>query len=283
MSEETSTAPPSATSAFASADGVLAYLDAGPRDGVPLVLLHSAFVDHTEFDDLVPALVGAGHRVIAPDARGHGSSANATRPFRQTDDLADLLRHLGLGAPAVLVGVSMGAMIALDTAVEHPELVRAVVISGRGYGNTDLADPWAAAQHTKAAAALAAGDIPGWLDAFVGWLPGPHRRPDQVDPDLLRRVRVMAMRTLMKHTPDEPDLRRPLADAAARARTLAVPVLAVNGRLDAPGPLATVAALIDSVPDGRTVWLDGAAHYAPMEQPEQYARIVVEFARAVAG
>ncbi|WP_189023386.1 alpha/beta fold hydrolase [Nocardia rhizosphaerihabitans] len=76
--------------------------------GAPLVLLHAAFLGSAMFD---AQLFGPrrGHRVIAPDARGHGEPANATMPFRHTDDLAALLRHIDAG-PAVPVGVSMGAM-----------------------------------------------------------------------------------------------------------------------------------------------------------------------------
>ncbi|WP_143673523.1 alpha/beta fold hydrolase, partial [Streptomyces griseiscabiei] len=84
------------TRTFQSDDGPLAYLDTGQESGrkagpgTPLVLLHGGFTDHRMWRDLVPALVAAGHRVIAPDARGHGASANASRPFRLTDDLAAL-------------------------------------------------------------------------------------------------------------------------------------------------------------------------------------------------
>ncbi|MET7433034.1 MULTISPECIES: alpha/beta fold hydrolase [Streptomyces] len=81
------------------------------------------------------------YRVIAPDARGHGASSNATRPFRPADDLAALLRHLDVG-PAVLVGVSMGGGTAVDTALEHPELVRAVVVSGVGTSEPYFENPW---------------------------------------------------------------------------------------------------------------------------------------------
>ncbi|MFJ6216711.1 alpha/beta fold hydrolase [Streptomyces sp. NPDC092296] len=266
---------------FASDDGPLAYRDAGPRDGRPLVLLHSGFVDHTQFDNLVPGLVAQGHRVIAPDARGHGYSANASKPFRQADDLAALLRHLDLGTPAVLVGVSLGGLIAIDTAIEHPGLVRALVVSGRGLGEPDLSDPWSAALQEAQARALATGDIPGWLDCFAQWAAGPTRTLDDLDPDLVRHIKEMALRTLLKHTPDEPNHCVPVADVALRAKDIAVPVLAVNCALDTPGCLDTVAALLDAVPDGRSTQLAGAAHYTTMEQPAEFTRILMDFLREV--
>ncbi|MET7456860.1 alpha/beta hydrolase [Streptomyces sp. NPDC005574] len=266
---------------FASQDGKLAYRDAGPPDGRPLVLLHSGFADHTQFDDLTPRFVAEGYRVIAPDARGHGFSANASGPFRPTDDLAALLRHLDLDGPSTLVGVSMGALTAVDTAIEHPELVRALVVSGRGIGAPDLSDPWSAAHQQARAAALAAGDIPGWLDAFVQWAAGPTRTLADLAPDITSHIREMALRTLTKHTPDEPDHCVPVQDVAARAGRITVPVLAVDGALDAPGVLRTVTALMDTVPDGRSTRLENAGHYTTMEQPEAFARIVLRFLREV--
>ncbi|WP_420714398.1 alpha/beta fold hydrolase [Streptomyces sp. NRRL WC-3744] len=118
----------SETLSFTTCDGSLAYRDAG--EGRPLVLLHAGFFDHSMWDEQIRAFA-PHYRVIAPDARGHGASSNATRPFRPADDLAALLRHLDVG-PAVLVGISMGGGTAVDTALEHPELVRAVVVSGVG-------------------------------------------------------------------------------------------------------------------------------------------------------
>ncbi|MEE1752962.1 alpha/beta fold hydrolase [Streptomyces sp. SP18CS02] len=279
ISRTAAPAPPYDT--FASGDGLLAYRDAGPRDGSPLVLLHSGFVDHTQFDNLIPGLVAEGHRVITPDARGHGFSANATRPFRQADDLAALLRHLGLDGPSTLVGVSMGALIAVDTAIEHPELVGALVVSGRGIGEPDLGDPWSAALQRAQTDALTTGDIPGWLDGFVQWAAGPSRTLADIDQDIIRHIREMASRTLMKHTPDEPDHCVPVEDVAARAKDITVPVLAVDGALDAPGVLRTVTALMDIVPDGRSARLEGAGHYTTMEQPEAFTRILMDFLHEV--
>ncbi|GAA4986840.1 alpha/beta hydrolase [Kitasatospora paranensis] len=265
---------------FRSTDGLLAYRDEGPRDGEVLVLLHSVFVDSTQFDNLIPGLTALGHRVIAPDARGHGRSANASGPFRQADDLADLLRHLGL-RQVVLVGVSMGALIGIDTAVAHPELVRALVVSGRGLGEPDLTDPWSAAVAGRQGAAMAGGDVHGYLDGFVEWIAGPERGVDEVDPAVVAQVRAMALNTLMKHTPDEPDHRVPVEDLASRARGIAVPVLAVNGAFEVPALLDTVTALMDIVPDGRTASLDGAGHYTTMEQPQGFTRILVDFLREI--
>ncbi|MFG2947171.1 alpha/beta fold hydrolase [Streptomyces adustus] len=262
---------------FASADGDLAYREAGTGDLV--VLLHSGFVDHRVFDAVLPALATT-HRVVAADIRGHGASANASKPFRWADDLADLLRHLDAG-PAVLVGVSMGGVVATDMLLEHPELVRAAVVAGASTGEFEDSDPWHRAIQAETARALAAGDIESWLTAFLGYVTGPHRSPADVDPAVPRRLREMALHTLAKHTPGEPNPHVPVTDTWARLPQVGVPVLTLNGALDTPDVIAAARRLADTVQNGRSVLVEGTAHYPNMEKPEEFTAIVEEFLLAL--
>ncbi|MFG3527098.1 alpha/beta fold hydrolase [Streptomyces sp. NPDC047917] len=254
-------------------DGCLAYRDIG--DGPPLVLLHGGFVDHRMWDDQVPELARR-HRVIVPDARGHGGSANGTGPFRHTDDVAALLRHLDTG-PAVLAGLSMGAATAVDTALEHPDLVRALVVSGAGTSEPEFVDPWCGRVLAAQARALDEGDIEGWTDAFMLFAAGPHRTLDDVDGTVVRRLREMVALTLSKHRGDEPDLRVPVPGTWARAAGIEVPVLAVNGGIDGADHLAMARRLVRTVADGREVIVEGAAHYPNMEQPDAFGGILGDF------
>jgi pimeloyl-ACP methyl ester carboxylesterase len=200
-------------------DGRLAYHDTGT--GHPLVLLHGGLLDHHMWDDQIPVLAPL-YRGIAPDTRGHGASANASRPFRHADDLAALLRHLDTG-PAILAGVSMGAGIAVDTALEHPDLVRALIVSGAGTSEPEFTDPWTRNVLSSWASAIAAGDLESSIDAFALFAAGPHRAIGDVAPDVVRRIREMARTTMSKHAPGEPDWRLPVPDTWSRAATITVP------------------------------------------------------------
>ncbi|MFI1287920.1 alpha/beta fold hydrolase [Streptomyces sp. NPDC088353] len=260
-----------------SSDGDLAYLDTGSGD--PVVLLHSGWVDHRVLDAQITALA-AEFRVIAPDVRGHGSSANATGPFRWADDLAALLRHLDAG-PAVLVGVSMGGVIATDTVLEYPELVRGVVACGAATSEFQYTDPWARQTQAESARALGAGDIEGWLASFLRFASGPHRTPDDMDQDIPRRLRDMALHTLSKHTADEKNWHVPLTGTWDRVPKIGVPVLTVNGALDVPDLLAEAERLARTVPDGRSVTIEGTAHYPNLEKPEEFNELVAGFVRAL--
>jgi pimeloyl-ACP methyl ester carboxylesterase len=83
------------------------------------------------FGPILPTLT-AGHQVIAVDLQGHGRTADIDRPLEiplMADDIAALIKHLGLEKPDVM-GYSLGGGVAFHTAVRHPEVVdRLVMIS----------------------------------------------------------------------------------------------------------------------------------------------------------
>jgi pimeloyl-ACP methyl ester carboxylesterase len=264
-------------SCFTSTDGDLAYRDTGTGDLV--VLLHSGYVDHRVWNDQMPALA-AEYRVIAPDIRGHGSSANATEPFRWADDLACLLRHLDAG-PAVLVGLSMGGVIATDTVLEYPELVRAVVTCGAATGDFQYTDDWTREIQATYARTLGAGDIDGFLDVFERVVPGPYRSADDVDPDISRRLREMAFNSISKHTPGEKDWHVRVTDSWSRLPKIEVPVLTVNGTLEPPEMLDAAERLVRAVPEGRAETVEDTGHYPNLEKPEVYNRILLDFLRTL--
>ncbi|MEU0009045.1 alpha/beta hydrolase [Streptomyces sp. NPDC006314] len=259
-----------------TAGGRLTYREAG--SGPPLVFLHGGFLDHRMWQEQL-RVFAPSHRVIALDARGHGGSDNATGPFRPADDVAALLRGLD-ATPAVLVGVSMGGATAVDCALEHPELVRAVVVSGVGTSEPVFEDPWALDVLAAQGRALSTGDVAGWADAFQRFTAGPHRDLVDVDPDVVRRVRDMALGTLGKHVPGEPDHRVPVPATWERVPGIAVPVRAINGALDAPDHLAMADRLTRLVPDGRATTVPEAAHYPNMENPARFNAELTSFLEA---
>ncbi|WP_280910872.1 alpha/beta hydrolase [Streptomyces sp. SAI-208] len=257
----------------ASADGDIACLDTGT--GAPVVLLHSGYVDHRLFEAQTPALA-AGHRVIAVDIRGHGWSANATQPFRWADDLAGLLRHLDAG-PAVLVGVSMGGAVAGDTAMEYPELVRGIVLSGASVSDFQYTHEWTRQIVAESQRTLHSGDIEGWLKVFLRSVAGPFREAGDIDPRTLDHLREMALHTIAKHTPGERNWHVPMTDTWARVPEIDVPVLTVNGTLDSPDLLADAERFASTAKNGRSVLVEGTSHFPNLEKPEEFNAIVLDF------
>lgn len=101
----------------------------GPANGGPLVLLHGLGRRWQVFLPLIPALSLRWH-IYAPDLRGHGKSSHVARGYhgpQYSEDIARLLRER-ISAPAVLFGHSLGGMLAMSVASQHPELVRALIL-----------------------------------------------------------------------------------------------------------------------------------------------------------
>ena len=102
--------------------------------GVPVLLLNGAYMTTADFGPLLPGLA-ARRRVIVADPQGHGRTADVDRPLTyegMADDAAALLGHLGI-AQADLVGYSMGGCAAIQVAIRHPQLVRALVPISAGF------------------------------------------------------------------------------------------------------------------------------------------------------
>lgn len=258
---------------FRTEDGVLSYRDCGTGDA--LVLLHGGFLDHAMWEAQID-FFARSHRVIAPDARGHGGSANATRPFRHTDDVAALLRHLGC-APAVVVGLSMGGGIATDTALEHPDVVRALVVSGVGTSEADFKDPWTTGALADFQRALAEGDAAGGIERFLDFAAGPRRTLADVAPEVVHALRQMAWRTLAKHSGGESVPMVAVTRTWERLPGIAVPTLALNGGMDSDDHLRMAGRLAREVVNGRTAVVERTAHYPNMERPEVFNEVLAEF------
>jgi pimeloyl-ACP methyl ester carboxylesterase len=104
--------------------------DAGPLEGIPVVLLHGFPQDARSWDAVSPFLHARGYRTIAPDQRGYsrGARPGSRRAYRLTELTADCVRLIedaGLG-PVHLVGHDWGAAVAWAVAAQRPDLLRSL-------------------------------------------------------------------------------------------------------------------------------------------------------------
>lgn len=112
------------------------YLDvAGSRiyyetrgSGLGIVLLHDGLLPSTTWDEIWNSLARK-HQVIRYDRRGYGRSELPTKAYSSTEDLRKLLTHLKV-EHAVIVGSSSGGALAIDFAIEHPEMVKGLFLIG---------------------------------------------------------------------------------------------------------------------------------------------------------
>lgn len=116
----------------ATVNGVeIAYYEAGPREGVPIVLCHGFPELAFSWRHQIKALADAGRWVIAPDQRGYGLSGKPTAVpaygiDELTGDMAALLDHLGV-EKAIFCGHDWGGIVVWQMPLIHPSRVAGVI------------------------------------------------------------------------------------------------------------------------------------------------------------
>lgn len=221
-------------------------------DGVPILCIHGTGSSSELWTGAMRALAAHG-RAIVYDRRGFGRSE---RPVPaeggvglHADDAAALLDALG-AVPAVVVGRSQGAEIAVDLALRHPRHVRALaLLEGGGLGLSPALRDWLA-EVDRAVFAAAETDPSTAGDALLravlgddGWeaLPAPVRRVFAANgPAIVAEERA-----------------GPLEVTAADLGTIRVPVLLV-GAADSPAPMHdAMDRIAAAMPAARRLTVDG--------------------------
>jgi 2-succinyl-5-enolpyruvyl-6-hydroxy-3-cyclohexene-1-carboxylate synthase/2-succinyl-6-hydroxy-2,4-cyclohexadiene-1-carboxylate synthase len=263
------------------------YLRAGEIDvyfedsgrGAPIVFAH-AFLGRSDAWAGQRLALGARHRVIAYDARGHGRSsapgdASAYSPELAVADLVGLMDALGLPR-AHLCGASMGAETALQALLRHPERAMGVVLADFGPGRDD---PERFRKRNKALAAAI-------LERGLAWAFEHHIRETELVASLAsRRPRAFAaLRELIETQPPHGiahTLRGvlnawPLLEQEPRLAAIASPVLVIRGALDeaARGPSAC---LLRTIPGAEEVVIPDVGHLTNLLAPAAFNRALGSF------
>ncbi len=243
--------------------------------GHPLVWLHSGLTNSSMWDAQWE-IFAQRYRVIRCDLRGFGWSGAASGSFSYREDLSRLLRFLGVER-AYLVGSSMGGSLAIDFALEHPEMVAALIPVGSGVSGEQPSD-FLLERWKEIDVVAAGGDLARAVELELRlWVDGPGRAPEQVNPAMREQVRQMNAENF-KRSEQEQGQPQPLEPpAVGRLDEVRVPTLVLVGEYDVPDKLASADLLARSIPGARKVVMPDTAHLPSMEQPEQFNRLVLEF------
>ena len=241
----------------------------------PLVLLVGGAAASYDFWDvgLCRAIADGGRHVVRYDHRDTGRSTTGTPGSPSYDgnalerDCAALVERLG--APAHLVGLSMGGGIAQSLALRRPELVASLTLVA-----------------TAAAGGVDHAGLPGPSAELAGWFADPPPDPDWTDREAVVAWSLAAERVFAGPGFDEPRARAAAGamfdrshDPAAAANhwlvagddepepldvhRIAVPTLVVHGAQDPVFPLPHAEALAAAVPGARLLVVDGMGHQVP--------------------
>jgi pimeloyl-ACP methyl ester carboxylesterase len=248
-------------------DGVKAYAATGGRDHDParplIVFVHGAGLDHTVWAMLARWFAHRGFAVLAPDLPGHGRSDG--EPLASIGAMADWIAALIAAAGAsraTVIGHSMGALVALETAARHCEKVTAVGLIGAAAAMPVSRDLLAAAEADDHAAidmvriwghGFRAG-IGGSLAPGMWMLGGAER--------LLARARPGVLFKDLKACND-------YRDGLSSAARVTAPATLVLGERDLMTPAKAGRELVGALRNPRVAVLAGAGHMLMSERPDE--------------
>ncbi len=266
----------------------LAWVEDGPADGEPVLLLHGEPSWSFLYRTMMPVLAAAGLRAIAPDLVGFGRSDKPTRQEDHTyarhvewmrflvEDVLDL-------NGATLVGQDWGGLIGLRVAAEHPERFARIVAANTGLptGDHPMPDIW----HLFRETIQKAPDIE--ISRFVQ---AGCARPmsDQVRagydapfPDETFKVAARAFPGLVPIRPDDPASEANRAAWAALAASETPALVAFSDGDPITGPMGPILKEVLPGAKGRThPTIANAGHFLQEDAGPELAAAIVDFVRA---
>jgi pimeloyl-ACP methyl ester carboxylesterase len=253
-------------SGYAPVNGLKMYYEIHGT-GSPLVLLHGALsATGTSFGKLLPSLA-RNRQVVAVEQQAHGHTADINRPLtirQMADDTVNLLRQFRI-EKADLFGYSMGAGIALDIAIQHPDLVRKLVVASVTYNNNGFLPGLLSGMEN-----LKPEDLTGtpWQEEYFRIAPNPEDWPG-----LVAKVKQLNL-----HIPDW---------SAEAVRSIKAPTLIIIGDSDIISPEHAVkmfrllgggvAGELAGLQYSRLAILPGTTHVTLMERTNWLLSMVEEF------
>jgi 3-oxoadipate enol-lactonase len=259
---------------FTRVNGInLAYYVSG--HGAPVLMIQGLGGRAADWGS-VPARLAPRFEVVTFDNRGTGKSDKPDTEYCldvMADEAAAVLRAAG-HERAHVVGLSMGGMIAQLFALRHPQRVRKLVLLSTTPGASHTVPP------TPAAMAALIPDMTQAPEQLVLNAMRAIAAPGFADahPEVLNDIVHTAMQA---PTPQFVFMRQMSAimasDRYADLPTIDAPTLVIHGDADPLVPYANAELLAERIPDARLVTLRGCGHLAMWEQPEELARVLLDF------
>jgi 3-oxoadipate enol-lactonase len=246
----------------------LYYTDEGVGD--PVVLIHGLGSSSDDWQLQVPVLTST-FRVIAVDLRGHGRSSKPEGPYTMAmfaDDVAQLIETLGI-APCHVVGLSLGAMAALELSATRSDLVKSAVIVNAG--------PDFVPRTLKDKALV-------WQRLALVRLVGPRKVARIVADRTLPGDEHAELRVRVVESLGNNDKTSYLSAMKAivgwtikdRLNQISARLLVVASELDYSS-VESKQPIVEEAQDATMIVVEGARHLLPVERPDEFNRILVEF------
>jgi 3-oxoadipate enol-lactonase len=243
----------------------------GPDDGPIVCMTHSLASDSGMWAEQMPALLGAGYRVLRIDMRGHGGSDAVDGPYAMSDlsdDVVMVLDTLGLGK-VHFIGLSIGGMIGQMFASHHADRTLSAMLCDTVPGSPEgMAEAW----KPRRTAVEEAGNVAVLADATMDrWFTSSFKDKNP--------ARWSQIHATIENTTAAGFLGCASAIAAFNAwphhASIAAPTLVVCGALDEGTPPAGNKLIAEAVPNGRYEEIPETKHMPNVERPDIFNAIMM--------
>lgn len=257
----------------AEVNGTRLYYEVAGR-GFPLVLVSGGgTLDSRAWDDQFEAFARS-YKVIRYDIRGIGKSARPRAAFSHSRDLYALLKFLKV-RKAHVVGLSFSGAIAVDFALEHPEMVDRLVLAATGTSSDSKAQ--ANVEGLAALTAMAKKDGLGRTVEFIAALPFFISQENLAAREKIRRI-YTDNRDLFDAGFPLVTLWQPAAPpAGTRLSEIRAPALILAAENDHPAYKEMTDKLAAGIKGAKKLVIPGATHLIHMDKPVEFNRAVLEF------
>ena len=240
----------------------LSYQEAGGGE-LPLVFVHGWCCDHTYFAPQFEHF-RRKHRVVTVDLRGHGQSDKPSQSYTMeafADDVAGMCDQLGVEKP-VIIGHSMGGIVAFDLACRYPTLPSAIVMlevpAAAGAGILGLLEALRGANYQEVQRQYVANSL---------FIPTDDQQRKE---RILENISSAPQHVMVSTTEGLRDY-----DAAAVAEGCVVPALYIAANESQPRTdRGRFHELVPQLMGGKTV---GSGHFCQLEVPEQVNLMIERF------
>jgi 3-oxoadipate enol-lactonase len=246
------------------------YEEAGK--GTPLVMVHGLNGDLTGWVLIMPEFA-KHYRTIALDVRGHGGTGKPDQPYSIkgfSEDLYDFMRKLEI-PKAHIFGLSMGGAIAQQLALDHPEMIRSLILAS----TFSYIDDHARQAFNRLKACLAEGGYPAFFDEVVKLAFTPEyiaANPGPIAELKKKRVAINSPAAIGRAT--DACLALNLKNQISKIN---IPTLVVSGRKDVFTPLHLAEQIHRSIRGSEWKILEGVGHNLYIEKAPELAEAVLEF------
>jgi pimeloyl-ACP methyl ester carboxylesterase len=223
--------------------------------GEPLLLLHGGFVTNETWGPQ-RADFAADHRLFLPERRAHGHTPDVEGPLSYHDMAQDTIDFLSsvVGGPAHLVGWSDGGIVALLVAIERPELVRKIAVTGANF---------------KPVPQIGMAEMLEGLTPDAPEMAMFRSMYEAASPDGAEHWAIVVGK-MVEMSRTEPDI--PMEDLGR----IGAPTLVLVGDDDFV-PLEHTIELYRAIPNSELAVVPGTSHVHFMEKPQLVNRIVLDF------